>query len=135
MKIDRARLLANVERAIADQAQRHQDEVAEKIAQYDQALADWRATEHPKLLAAQLRELANKAARGIAVTTQDLGALDYDRTTHGFRWSGSRPVMKPLVISPRLQGLRDTLLLTDDDIIASSTLADLGYRNISDLLR
>lgn len=134
MKINRVRLLDAVDAAIESEQQRHQADADGKLAAYNEAVDTWRNSDHPKLLAAQLRELANKAIRGIVVTSGDLDALHYRDDTHGFK-GGKRPEVKPYMVEKRLTLLRDILLATEDEMVTTSALAELGFRNISDLIR
>lgn len=142
MKFSRTALIERIDEIEAQRRKTHDEAFAPRLKAWDDAVADYKTNRAPEL-ARQLRDLADKARKGIILDADQIkNALGVgyheDRSVYrGFQYPSdparrgtltSRPVITPYKPDPTLAALRALLERTGDEYVTTSALKELGFQ-------
>lgn len=144
MRFSRTALIERIDEIEADRKAAHDAAHAPRLAAWEKAVEDYRTKRAPELVK-QLRDLAEKARKGVILTSDELGkalgteynfkanyrGFEYPRDPDGDRHAGAitqKPVKTAFQPDRQLAALRALLVRTTDDYVSTTALKELGFQ-------
>lgn len=139
MRFNVRRLLATIDQEIANREERAETVFQQAVAEYEQAKADWLASDHPEALRDCARKIVDKVRKGRVVTPDDVEPIVNNRyRSESHLFFNVEPKRETNTRKPNVERLRDLqafLLTVSDEEVSASGLRDVGFRDIAGILR
>lgn len=144
MRFSRTALIERIDEIEATRKTMHEAAYAPRLTAWEKAVEEYRTKRAPELVK-QLRDLAEKARKGVILTSDELGkalgieynhkanyrGFAYPRDPNGGRHDGpitQKPVKAAFEPDRQLAALRALLVRTTDEYVSTTALKELGFQ-------